>query len=109
MRGLQNFQGETLCRISLEELVPKRHPLRKLRALVDALLATMSTDFDEVYSKVGCSSVPPERLFNKGLARAKTKLIGHTKLAGQVLLCFATYNLVRMGSIGGWWDAHHAW
>jgi len=39
---------------------------------------------------------------------AKTKLIGHAKLAGQALLCFATYNLVRMGSIGGWWDAHHA-
>ena len=39
---------------------------------------------------------------------AKTKLIGHAKLTGQVLMCFATYNLVRMGSIGGWWDAHHA-
>ena len=39
---------------------------------------------------------------------AKTKLIGQAKLAGQALLCFATYNLVRMGSIGGWWDAHHA-
>jgi hypothetical protein len=35
---------------------------------------------------------------------AKTKLIGHAKPAGQVLLCFAmlcfaTYNLVRMGSL----------
>jgi len=39
---------------------------------------------------------------------AKTKLIGHAKLADQALLCFATYNLVRMGSLGGWWDAHHA-
>ena len=39
---------------------------------------------------------------------AKTKLIGQAKLTGQALLCFATYNLVRMGSIGGWWDAHHA-
>ena len=39
---------------------------------------------------------------------AKTKLIGQAKLAGQALLCFATYNLVRMGSLGGWWDAHHA-
>jgi transposase len=41
-----------------------------------------------------------------GLGRSK--LIGQAKLAGQALLCFATYNLVRMGSIGGWWDAHHA-
>ena len=32
---------------------------------------------------------------------AKTKLIGQAKLTGQALLCFATYNLVRMGSIGG--------
>ena len=39
---------------------------------------------------------------------AKTKLIGQAKLTGQALLCFATYNLVRMGSLGGWWDAHHA-
>ncbi len=62
MRGLQNFQGATLCRISLEDRVPQRHPLRKLRALVDALLATMSADFDAVYSKVGRPSVPPERL-----------------------------------------------
>jgi hypothetical protein len=39
---------------------------------------------------------------------AKTKLIGQAKLTGQALLCFATFNLVRMGSIGRWWDAHHA-
>ena len=34
--------------------------------------------------------------------------IGHAKLTGPALLCFATYHLVRMGSLGGWWDAHHA-
>jgi transposase len=39
---------------------------------------------------------------------AKTKLIGQAKLAGHALMCFAAYNLVRMGSISGWWDAHHA-
>jgi hypothetical protein len=33
---------------------------------------------------------------------AKTKLTGQAKLRGQALLCFATCNLVRMGSIGGW-------
>jgi transposase len=38
----------------------------------------------------------------------KTKLIGRVKLAGQALLCFATYNLVRIGSLWGWWDAKHA-
>jgi len=39
---------------------------------------------------------------------AKTKLIGQAKLAGQALMCFAAYNLVRLGALGQWWDAHHA-
>ena len=34
--------------------------------------------------------------------QAKIKLIGQAKLRGQALLRFATYNLVHMGSIGGW-------
>lgn len=38
---------------------------------------------------------------------AKTQLIGHGKLTGQALRCFAAYNLVRIGCLGGWWDAHH--
>lgn len=37
----------------------------------------------------------------------KTKLIGREKLAGQALLCCATYNLVRIGSPAGGWDAKH--
>jgi IS5 family transposase len=37
----------------------------------------------------------------------KTRLIGQVKLAGQALLCFAAYNLVRIGSLSGWWDAQH--
>lgn len=35
----------------------------------------------------------------------KTRLIGQAKLAGQALLCFAAYNLVRIGSLSGWWNA----
>jgi hypothetical protein len=37
----------------------------------------------------------------------KTRLIGQAKLTGQALLCFATYNLVRIGSLSGWWNARH--
>lgn len=37
----------------------------------------------------------------------KTRLLGQAKLAGQALLCFATYNLVRIGSLSGWWNAQH--
>jgi transposase len=37
----------------------------------------------------------------------KTKLIGQARLAGQVLLATATYNLIRLGAIGGWWRGAH--
>lgn len=37
----------------------------------------------------------------------KTRLIGQARLAGQVLLATATYNLIRMGAIGGWWRGAH--
>jgi len=48
--------------VSLEERVPATHPLRKLRALVDVVLGSMSDDFDAIYSRTGRPSVPPERL-----------------------------------------------
>ena len=48
--------------ISLEDRVPAKHPLRKLRAVVDGLLATMTAEFEAVYSRNGRPSVPPEML-----------------------------------------------
>src|SRR5690606_2413375 len=62
MRGNQDFQGAMFSYISLEERVPATHPLRKLRAVVDALLATMNREFDAVYARRGRPSVPPEML-----------------------------------------------
>ncbi|MEZ5643644.1 MAG: IS5 family transposase [Burkholderiaceae bacterium] len=62
MRGTQNFQGAMFSYISLEERVPAKHPLRKLRSVVDALLATMMAEFEAVYATGGRPSVPPEML-----------------------------------------------
>ena len=62
MRGNQDFQGAMFSYISLEERVPAAHPLRKLRAVVDALLASMNSEFEAVYARRGRPSVPPEML-----------------------------------------------
>ena len=62
MRGSQDFQGTMFSDISLEERVPAAHPLRKLRGVVDALLATMDCEFEAVYARRGRPSVPPEML-----------------------------------------------
>jgi transposase len=48
--------------VSLEDRVPKSHPLRKLKVLVDGVLTSMSAEFDAVYTKNGRPSIPPGRL-----------------------------------------------
>lgn len=62
MRGKTIEQGAMFSYVSLEDRIPKSHPLRKLRFLVDALLATMDKQFEAVYARTGRPSVPPERL-----------------------------------------------
>jgi hypothetical protein len=57
--------------ISLEERVPAAHPLRKLRGVVDALLATMDRAFEAVYARRGRPSVPLEMLLEVPPARRR--------------------------------------
>ena len=95
MRGIQNFQGAMFSYISLEERVPKQHPLRKLRAMVDALLATMSADFEAVYAKVGRPSVPPEMLLKALLLQ-----ILFTVRSERLLVESIDYNLLYRWFVG---------
>ena len=62
MRGNDGKQNELFSYISLEAQVPKNHPLRKMREMVDEALEGMSGDFDEMYSRMGRPSIPPEHL-----------------------------------------------
>ena len=47
---------------SAEAVVPKRHPIRKVKELTDAALRQLSPVFDAMYAVSGRDSVPPERL-----------------------------------------------
>ena len=62
MRGHENPQASMFSYVSLEQRVPKDHPLRTLRTLVDGILANMSALFDERHSHTGRPSIPPEQL-----------------------------------------------
>ena len=62
MRGNDGKQGDLFSYVSLESRVPKNHPLRKMREMVDEALEGMSGDFDEMYSRMGRPSIPPEHL-----------------------------------------------
>ena len=62
MRGNDQQQGYVFSYISPEQRVRKDHPLRPVRAMVDRALQELSPEFDQMYSKVGRPSIPPEQL-----------------------------------------------
>ena len=62
MRGDDPRQGNVFSYISIEQRVPKDHPLRSLRELVDEVLKEMSPRFSRIYSSSGRPSIAPEKL-----------------------------------------------
>ncbi len=41
--------------------MPKSHPLRRIREMVDAALVELSPEFEGLYSRIGRPSIPPEK------------------------------------------------
>jgi transposase len=46
--------------IDLEKRIPADHPLRVIRAIVNAALKSLSGEFQKLYSPLGRESIPPE-------------------------------------------------
>jgi transposase len=44
------------------DLIPADHPIRRIRRVVDAVLAELDDEFDAMYASSGRPSVPPEQL-----------------------------------------------
>jgi transposase len=51
-----------LTTLSPDSLIPVDHPIRRIRKVVDAVLAELDGEFWAMYSAVGRPSVPPEQL-----------------------------------------------
>ena len=59
-----------LSSLSTEDLIPADHPIRKIRKVVDEVLAEMDGEFDAMYSRIGRPSVPPEQLLKATILMA---------------------------------------
>lgn len=62
MRGDENTQQVMFSYVNLEQRVPRTHPLRAIRRMVDQALAELSSHFDALYARRGRPSKPPEQL-----------------------------------------------
>jgi len=70
MRGDANQQLEMLSPVTPDTLVPKGHPIREIRSMVDRALDELSPIFDAMYATVGRPSIPPEHLLKAMLLQA---------------------------------------
>lgn len=95
MRGEIKKQSELFSYVPIEYRIPKSHVLRKLRSMVDPILAKLSPDFDALYSQAGRPSIPPEYLLKALLLQ-----VLYTIRSERLLLEQLDYNLLYRWFIG---------
>lgn len=95
MRGVDVEQGGLFSYVSLESRIPENHPLRRIRALLDAALESMSRDFDRVYAEGGRISIAPERL-----VRALVLQVLYSIRSERLLVEQLDYNLLFRWFVG---------
>lgn len=62
MRGESENQNGVFSYVPVEKRIPQGHPIRRIKQVADRVLKRLSPVFDEMYSKVGRPSIPPEAL-----------------------------------------------
>jgi len=104
MRGDDINQKGMVCVIDLEQQVPKNHPLRRIRQMIDKAFGELEDHFESLYAKIGRPSIPPERLIRALLLQVLYAIRSERQLMEQI-----TYNLlyrwfVGLGGAGTAWD-----
>lgn len=60
MCGSDEQNGSLFSYVNLEASIPARHPLRKIKAVVDPALASLDADFTVLYANEGRPSIALE-------------------------------------------------
>jgi transposase len=67
MRGDETEQAAVMVFVAPDHKVPRDHPIRAIKPIVDRALASLSPVFNRMYSKRGRPSIPPEHLLKASL------------------------------------------
>jgi len=95
MRGRENNQDTLFSYISLRDRIPKKHPLREIKKMVDQALEQMHGGFSDLYSHTGRPSIPPEYLL-----RASLLQVFYTIRSERLLMEQLEYNLLFRWFVG---------
>jgi transposase len=95
MRGQDGQTGSMFSYVDLEERIPAGHPLRKIRAFVNAALAALDVEFARLYSAEGRPSIAPERLLRAALMQILFSIRSERQLMEQM-----QYNLLFRWFVG---------
>ena len=95
MRGDDTHQGSMFSYRSLEDRIPSDHPLRPMRAMVDAALDAMADRFEGLYAASGRPSIAPERLLRALLLQILFSVRSERQLMEQL-----EYNLLYRWFVG---------
>ncbi len=104
MRGFEQQSDALFVYLSPESFVPKDHPLRPIRQMVDAALESLSPVFSQMYSHTGRPSIPPERLLKAMLLQVLYSIPSNVKLVEQIHFSLLYRWFLGMGLDEPVWD-----
>ena len=95
MRGTDEASGSLFSYVDLDERIPAKHPLRKIRQIVNDALASLDPEFDQLCSVEGRPSIAPERLIRASLIQILFSVRSERQLMEQM-----QYNLLFRWFVG---------
>ena len=95
MRGSDRQTGSLFSFVDLEARVPAKHPLRKIRQIVNDAPATLDGEFSRLYASEGRPSIAPEKLLRASLLQAFYSIRSERQLMEQL-----DYNLLFRWFVG---------
>ncbi len=105
MRGVDERTGSLFSFVDLEARVPKRHPLRKIRQIVNDALAALNGEFSKLYASEGRPSIAPEKLLRASLLQAFFSVRSERQLMEQLDFNLLFRWFVGLGVDDPVWDA----
>lgn len=105
MRGYkENQQEDMFSYVSMEDAIPQKHPLRRIKIIVDSILDEMWADFDGLYSAIGRSSIPPEQILKALFLQILFTIRSERQMAEQLRYNLLYRWFVGLGMSGAAWD-----